>query len=90
MKKTLSTALALFALSAAALAERSTDLRSSDTYFGKFMEPSTIKRLGPDTDIDVQLLRGIDAPAPQVKDYDESERNNRERRRLEGKNGYNG
>lgn len=46
MKKILVSLAALAAVTGAAVAERSQDLRSSDTYYGEFAEPSTIKRVG--------------------------------------------
>jgi hypothetical protein len=46
MKKIVLSIAALVAVSGIAVAERSQDLRSSDTYYGEFAEPSTIKRVG--------------------------------------------
>lgn len=85
MKIALSTAMALLVLSGTAFAERNNDLRSSDTYYGKFMEPSIPKRLNSQDSYDVMPLRVIDAPySTQGKAFD------REQRRLDEKNGSNG
>jgi hypothetical protein len=85
MKIILSTAIALLALSGVALAERSHDLRESDTYCGKFMAPSVPGRLNCQGSIDASPLRVIDVPyTTQGKEFD------REQRRLDEKNGSNG
>ncbi len=85
MKIALSTAMALLVLSGTAFAERTHDLRQSDTYYGKFMAHSTPERLHNQGSYDVMPFRAINAPVTtQGGEFD------REQRRLDEKNGSNG
>ena len=80
-----SAALALSALTGAALAERSTDLRATDTYFGQYMESSSAKRLNTARESDSYALRGADVPFS--KKIFSSGHSNYNERRLEGTGG---
>jgi hypothetical protein len=85
MKTILTTAIALLAFSGVALAERSHDLRESDTYCGKFMAPSIAGRMNCQGGSDANPLRVIDVPyTTQGEEFD------RDQRRLDEKNGSHG